>query len=406
MDIIQIIHNLLDNKKALACQLEIIINNEIFSFFEGINIIDCNKLPKDKYTIKYNDNINVDINKSSMFMFLNILEKKFKEKTLKYNYDLIDTTKTNFNISINLSNNNFKELYSEIVKLNLPNICQYVIAFTEKLHYYHYYNNYFTDVYNYNQNLVKADKIKEIENLDNYIIIKCCHDTIIITNNKISFSERGTYEDVICKILPCLNYSREDIMIKFVPCNATFIYPISINFQLRDLMLYENENDLYPYIYSNESNEVIKNQEKLVLSTERDLELVIPTALWALRTAKNSVTKYYSFKLLYGCQDQQPFELATTLPTSYVLGSKEEQRKSETRFNKQNEIQKGDLVKVRNFTRHRLDPYFVGPFKVTKKQYNTVTLVDPNTNTKLEHPEHLKNVIKFNTTNCNLRRDE
>ncbi|OUM57117.1 hypothetical protein PIROE2DRAFT_17989, partial [Piromyces sp. E2] len=183
-------------------------------------------------------------------------------KTLKYNYDLIDTTKTNFNISINISNNNFKELYSEIIKLNLPNICQYVIAFIEKLYYYHYCNDCFTEVYNYNQNLIKANKIKEIENLDNYIIIKCCHDTILITNTKITFSERDTYEDVICKILPFLNYSREDVMIKFVPCNATFIYPISINFQLLDLMLYEN--DLYPYIYTNESNEVIKNQEKLV----------------------------------------------------------------------------------------------------------------------------------------------
>jgi len=94
------------------------------------------------------------------------------------------------------------------------------------------------------------------------IIIKCCHDIIIITDTKITFSERETYESVICKLLPCLNYSSEQILIKFTPCNASFIYPISINFQLFDLMLYEN--NLYPYIYTNESNDLIKNQEKLV----------------------------------------------------------------------------------------------------------------------------------------------
>jgi len=186
--------------------------------------------------------------------------------------------------------------------------------------------------------------------------------------------------------------------------------------------------------YHPESNGLTENRNReigkllrLMGAKEENWDLVLPSALWALRTAKNSVTKYSSFELLYGRKDQQPFELATSLPTSYVLGTKDEQliqkfidhhkwvldacenikknnqywtqrREEETRFNQQNEIQVGDLVKVRNFTRHKLEPYFVGPYKVIKKQFNTVSLADPNLNLKLERPVHLKNVIKFHTT--------
>ena len=64
---------------------------------------------------------------------------------------------------------------------------------------------------------------------------------------------------------------------------------------------------------------------RLLGNKEKDWDLVLPFALWALRTSKNSVTKYSSFELLYGRTDQQPFELSTTLPTSNAQGSKEEQ---------------------------------------------------------------------------------
>ena len=76
-----------------------------------------------------------------------------------------------------------------------------------------------------------------------------------------------------------------------------------------------------------------------------------------------------------------------------------ETRKEEiTSMNKQNEIKIRDLVKIRNFSRYKLDPYFVGPFEVTGKQFNTVKLVDPNTKLPLERPVYIKNIIKFNST--------
>jgi len=59
----------------------------------------------------------------------------------------------------------------------------------------------------------------------------------------------------------------------------------------------------------------------------------------------------------------------------------------------------GKLVKVKKFSRYKLDPYFVGPYQVVKKKFNKVQLMDPDTHTCLERPVHLKNIIKFNTTN-------
>jgi len=145
-----------------------------------------------------------------------------------------------------------------------------------------------------------------------------------------------------------------------------------------------------------------------------------------LRTSKNLVTKHSSFELLYRRRYQQPFELASSLPTSNVQWSKEElliekfinhskwvieacnnikknnkywetRREEITSMNKQNEIKIGDLVKVRNFSRYKLDPYLVGPFQVTGKQFNAVKLVNPNKKLPLERPVHIKNIIKFNS---------
>jgi len=78
--------------------------------------------------------------------------------------------------------------------------------------------------------------------------------------------------------------------------------------------------------YHPESNGLTENRNRdigkllrLLGAKEENWDLILSSALWALRAAKNSVTKYSSFELLYGRKDLQPFELATTLPTSNVL---------------------------------------------------------------------------------------
>ena len=186
--------------------------------------------------------------------------------------------------------------------------------------------------------------------------------------------------------------------------------------------------------YHPESNGLTENRNKeiskeirLLGETNRDWDLILPSALWAIRTARNNTTKYSSFELLYGRMDQQPFELATISQTYNMNQSSEElllekfcdhykwvldaynnmknkakkwekERNELFKYNKQNEIKEGDLVKIRNFNRFKLDPYFTGPFQVTGNYYNTVSLMDPNSEEKLERPVHLKNVIKIPTT--------
>ncbi|ORX43936.1 hypothetical protein BCR36DRAFT_459264 [Piromyces finnis] len=224
MNIIQLIHNLLQNEKCLSNKYKIIINNECFSFFEGISIINCNNLTKDQYIINYsNNNINGNLNN---ILLINTLDKICNEK------------------------------------LDLPSTCQYVTAFIKRINYYHYFNKRYTETYQYNQLLIAEERNKDVKYSDNFIIIKCCHDSIRITKNKITFYERDTYDSIIRKLLPCLNYSSDQILIRFKPSIVSFTYPININFQLFDLMLYENA--LYSYIYTDENEDIIKNKEKLV----------------------------------------------------------------------------------------------------------------------------------------------
>ena len=67
-----------------------------------------------------------------------------------------------------------------------------------------------------------------------------------------------------------------------------------------------------------------------------------------------------------------------------------ERRKEKLSMNNKHEIKVGDLVKVRNFSRTKLQPYFLGPFKVVKTKFNTVTLEDVNTGEQLKRNVHIK----------------
>ena len=50
---------------------------------------------------------------------------------------------------------------------------------------------------------------------------------------------------------------------------------------------------------------------------------MLPSALWALRTVKNSTTNHSSFELVYGREDQQPFDIAAR-PTKGINKSSDE----------------------------------------------------------------------------------
>ena len=72
-------------------------------------------------------------------------------------------------------------------------------------------------------------------------------------------------------------------------------------------------------------------------------------------------------------------------------------REEKHSMNQGKRIKPGDLVLVRNFNRTKLEPYFVGPLQVIKKQFNTVTLADPNSGVQMNRNVHLKNIVKFNS---------
>jgi len=184
--------------------------------------------------------------------------------------------------------------------------------------------------------------------------------------------------------------------------------------------------------YHPESNGLVENRNKeigkllrLLGTQNKDWDEVLPSALWALRTTKNSVTKFSSFELVYGREDQQPFDIAAR-PTQGITKSNDEillekfishyrwtieaaenvknankywamRREEKASMNQANKIREGDLVLVRNFSRTKLEPYFVGPLKIIKKQFNTVTLADPNSGIQMNRNVHLKNIVKYNS---------
>ena len=169
-------------------------------------------------------------------------------------------------------------------------------------------------------------------------------------------------------------------------------------------------------------NREIGKYLRLLGKNNKDWDDILPSALWALRTAKNEVTKYSSFELLYGRRDLQPFELTINVDQKHEDETDEEyylrkfithnkwineairnietanelwkdRRKQIKRL--RSEFKPGDLVLIRNFNRRKLDPYFIGPLKIVKQQFNTVTVCDPITNEVAERNIHLKNVIPY-----------
>ena len=184
--------------------------------------------------------------------------------------------------------------------------------------------------------------------------------------------------------------------------------------------------------YHPETNGLTENRNKeigkllrVLGEKHKEWDEVLPSALWALRTTKNSVTNHSSFELVYGREDQQPFDIAAR-PTKDVKKSSDEvllekfvnhylwtmeaaanvknaskywatRREEKNSMNQAKRIKPGDLVLVRNFSRTKLEPYFVGPLQVLKKQFNTVTLVDPKSGIQMNRNVHLKNIVKFNS---------
>ena len=183
-------------------------------------------------------------------------------------------------------------------------------------------------------------------------------------------------------------------------------------------------------VYHPESNGMVENRNKEIGKYLRILcnqnvtnwDVLLPSALWALRTCKSETTKFSSFELLYGRRDLQPFELTLNLDkrepcesfSEYLIRKFTkhykwiteainnistankiwEERRNQIKRMKAN-YNSGDLVLVRLINRRKLDPYFVGPLRIVKKEFNTVTLADPITGEIADRNVHLKNIVPY-----------
>jgi len=179
-----------------------------------------------------------------------------------------------------------------------------------------------------------------------------------------------------------------------------------------------------------ESNGMIENRNRevekilrLLVENETEWDEYLPSALWALRTTKNSKTKFSSFELLYGRRDTWPLEIM--FPDIYKDPNESEEEYIFRRFLRhQNWVKQateysdhanqywehriglakalrktyksGDYVIIRLIERSKLNPYFYGPYKVVKKQkFNTLVLEDPATEKLLDRNVHIKNVYPY-----------
>lgn len=161
---------------------------------------------------------------------------------------------------------------------------------------------------------------------------------------------------------------------------------------------------------------------RLLSEREKEWDDLLPSALWALRTTKSEATGFSSFELLYGRRDKQPFELLVNIDKrepdepyqDYVLRKFLKHRKwiqeavdniehaNQLWRDRRNQVKRmkheykaGDLVMVRYINRRKLDPYFIGPLRVVKVEFNTVTLCDPRTGELMDRNVHKKNIVPY-----------
>ena len=187
----------------------------------------------------------------------------------------------------------------------------------------------------------------------------------------------------------------------------------------------------YTSTYHPESNGQVENRNReigkylrLLGNNQKDWDEILPSALWALRTCKSEVTKFSSFELLYGRTDLQPFELSLDINDRHIHETTEEYliRKFTTHWrwileatnniNNANKLwenrrrqkdsmkstfEKGDLVLIRNFSRKKLDPYYIGSMKIIKMEFNTAILCDPITGEIADRNIHKKTLIHYYT---------
>ena len=71
-------------------------------------------------------------------------------------------------------------------------------------------------------------------------------------------------------------------------------------------------------------------------------------------------------------------------------------RQAQQSMEKKKKFKIGDLVKIRNHQRTKLESYFLGSYIIKNISWNTVQLQNAMDGTKLERKVHIKNILPFN----------
>ena len=185
-------------------------------------------------------------------------------------------------------------------------------------------------------------------------------------------------------------------------------------------------------IYHPPSNGLVENRNREIEKKLRNFvedndnwDLLLPLVLWALRTSKSVVTGYSSFELLYGREDSIPTDVnirnsMTELEERDIeeilierflehaewvknaankkLGTInywKTRREAKYSMENKNNYKIGDKVKIKLFQRHKLDPYYIGPYTIKEISWNTVKLQEDKTGTMLKRNVHIKNILPY-----------
>ena len=174
------------------------------------------------------------------------------------------------------------------------------------------------------------------------------------------------------------------------------------------------------------TNHEIEKVLRYICDKQENWDELLPSALWALRTSKSSVTGFSNFELLYGRKDLWP--LSVLLPDLNKEENETELEYNVRRFirhqqwveeainniqyahsywlersksarNMLHKYKPGDLVLIRYVNRKKLDRFFIGPFKVLKaSKYNTLVLQTLKDKQILERNVHIKDVKPYLVT--------
>jgi len=184
--------------------------------------------------------------------------------------------------------------------------------------------------------------------------------------------------------------------------------------------------------YHPPSNGLVENRNREIGKQLRnfagdndDWDQLLPLALWAIRSAKSSVSGYSSFELLYGREDMLPTEvvLLNSLETPIertmdelllerfmehtkwvkdaankkfgTINYWKTRREAKRSMDNVNDYKIGDKVKIRIFQRSKLDPYYVGPYTIEEITWNTVKLKEDRTGIILKRNIHMKNILPY-----------